>query len=206
VSDDDLPQAAVVDLVFPLAGHSLPREHAQLLQQGLQQAMPWLADEPRAGVHPIKLVSGNEPQALLSQRARLLLRLPRQRVDAASELAGGTLELDGCVVRLGVPHLRELQPYATLYASAVAAPGEDEAAFLLAMERELQALQVRAQRVCGKRARRQLQGREATTFSLMLHGLSPLDSLRMQEHGLGPHRLLGCGIFVPHKSAAAVGE
>jgi CRISPR-associated protein Cas6 len=206
VSEDDLPPAFMVDLVFPLAGRNLPRDHAQLLRQGLQQAMPWLGDEPLAGVHSVKLIAGNEAQALLSQRARLLLRLPRQRVDAASELAGGTLDLGGCVVRLGVPHLRELQPYATLYAPAVAAPGEEESVFLLDVDRELQALQVRAQRVCGKRARRQLQGRDTTTFSLMLHGLSPQDSLRMQEHGLGPHRLLGCGIFVPHKSAAAVGE
>jgi hypothetical protein len=38
----------------------------------------------------------------------------------------------------------------------------------------------------------------------MLHALSPEQSLRLQQHGLGPQRLLGCGIFVPHKSAAAV--
>jgi hypothetical protein len=42
-------------------------------------------------------------------------------------------------------------------------------------------------------------------FSLMLHGLSVADSLRVQRAGIGPHRLLGCGIFVPHRSAAAVG-
>jgi CRISPR-associated protein Cas6 len=206
VSADDLPEAAVVDLVFPLVGHSLPRDHAQLLQRGLQQALPWLVDEPRAGVHPVKLVSGTEAQALLSQRARLLLRLPRPRVDAASELAGRTLELDGCQVRLGVPHLRELLPHATLYAPAVAAPGDDEAVFLQAVEQELQGLQVRSQRVCGKRHSLLQEGQGVTTFSLMLHALSRADSLRLQEHGLGPHRLLGCGIFVPHKSAAAVGD
>ena len=44
-----------------------------------------------------------------------------------------------------------------------------------------------------------------TTFSMMLHALVPEQSLRLQQHGLGPHRLLGCGLFVPHKSAAAVG-
>jgi CRISPR-associated protein Cas6 len=70
---------------------------------------------------------------------------------------------------------------------------------------ELQTLAVRTQTVCGKRHSRQLQGQTLTTFSLMLHALSPTDSLRLQEQGLGPHRLLGCGIFVPHKSAAAVG-
>ena len=49
------------------------------------------------------------------------------------------------------------------------------------------------------------QIQEMTTFSMMLHGLGPEQSLRLQQRGLGPHRLLGCGLFVPHKSAAAVG-
>jgi len=77
---------------------------------------------------------------------------------------------------------------------------------MLGVAGELQALAVRTQTVCGKRHSRQLQGQTLTTFSLMLHALSLEDSLRLQEHGLGPHRLLGCGIFVPHKSAAAVGS
>jgi hypothetical protein len=42
-------------------------------------------------------------------------------------------------------------------------------------------------------------------FSLMLDALSPDHSLRMLEAGLGRHRRLGCGLFVPHRSAAAVG-
>ena len=43
-------------------------------------------------------------------------------------------------------------------------------------------------------------------YSLMLDGLSTEHALRMLESGLGPHRLWGCGLFVPHKSAAAVGS
>jgi hypothetical protein len=50
----------------------------------------------------------------------------------------------------------------------------------------------------------QVSGQVVNTFSLMLHALPPDQSLRLQHHGLGVHRLLGCGIFVPHKSAAAV--
>jgi CRISPR-associated protein Cas6 len=206
VSQDDLPDATVVDMVFPLAGHSLPRDHAQALQQALLQALPWLLEEPQAGVHPVKLVSGSEGQALLSQRTRLLLRLPRERVAAAQALAGRMIEVGGSTLQLGTPHVRELLPHATLYAHAVAAPGADEGAFMQAVAGELQFLAVRTQTVCGKRHSRQLQGQTLTTFSLMLHALSQPDSLRLQETGLGPHRLLGCGIFVPHKSAAAVGS
>jgi CRISPR/Cas system CSM-associated protein Csm4 (group 5 of RAMP superfamily) len=39
----------------------------------------------------------------------------------------------------------------------------------------------------------------------MLDGLEPEDALRLQASGIGPDRSLGCGLLVPHKSAAAVG-
>ena len=205
---DDLPQANVVDLVFPLAGRSVPRDYTPALHAALQGELPWLAQEACAGIHPLKLVHGSTagPLGLLSPRTRLLLRLPRARVADAGALAGRTVSVGGHPVELGTPHERELLPHATLYAYAVAAASEDEVAFMRTMEGELQALGVRTHTVCGKRADRPLEGRTLTTFSLMLHALSAADSLRVQEAGLGPHRLLGCGVFVPHKSAAAVGE
>lgn len=206
--EDDLTPASVVDLVFPLSGRSVPRDFAQPLHAALQQALPWLAQEARAGIHPLKLVQGSTagPVGLLSARTRLLLRLPRERVPAAGALAGRTLSVAGHAVELGEPHERELLPHATLYAYAVAAAEEDEVTFMRTMAAELQALGVRTQTVCGKRGSRPHEGRSLTTFSLMLHALSAADSLRVQEEGLGPYRLLGCGVFVPHKSAAAVGE
>lgn len=206
--EDDLPPASVVDLVFPLTGRAVPRDYTQALHAALQQELPWLAQEARAGVHPLKLVHGSTvgPVGLLSPRTRLLLRLPRERVAAAGALAGRTLAVGEHAMQLGEPHERELLPHATLYAYAVAAAGEDEGAFMRSVAAELQALGVRTQTVCGKRGERPFDGRTLTTFSLMLHALSAADSLRVQEQGLGPYRLLGCGVFVPHKSAAAVGE
>lgn len=200
-----MPVATMVDVVFPLEGHSLPREHAQALAQALGAQLPWLALEPLAGIHPVKMVHGNGSHALLSQRARLLLRMPRARVAALSALAGRTLDVAGSELRLGTPHQRELLPHATLYAYAVAAASDDELVFMETVASELQTLRVRAHSVCGKRQRMAVAGRALDTFSLMLHGLSPAHSLQLQEHGVGGHRLLGCGIFVPHKSAAAVG-
>jgi len=38
----------------------------------------------------------------------------------------------------------------------------------------------------------------------MLHGLGPEHSILMQRVGLGDNHMLGCGIFVGHKSVAAV--
>jgi len=195
----------LVDLVYPLEGHSLPRDAAPALRVALERELPWLAEEPLAGIHPLKLVPGTDAQALLSQRTRLLLRLPRQRFDAAAELAGRSLQIGAQTVTLGHPHRRELLPHHTLYAYAVAAACDDEIAFMQAMDGALEALAVRSQPICGKRQQRDWPAGALTTFSLMLHGLTTVDSLRLQELGLGGHRLLGCGIFVPHKSAAAVG-
>ncbi|MBE0586957.1 MAG: hypothetical protein IH617_02790, partial [Hydrogenophaga sp.] len=154
MSLDEPLQATLVDMVFPLEGHSLPRDAAPALRAALEQELPWLSEEPLAGIHPLKLVPGTETDALLSQRTRLLLRLPRERFGAATELAGRTLQIGGQTVTLGHPHPRELLPHRTLYAYAVAAEGDDEIAFMQTMNDELQALAVRSQVVCGKRQQR----------------------------------------------------
>lgn len=193
-----------VDAAFPIDGTTLPRDHAQALQQALCAQLPWLGTDPLAAIHPIKVVHGNDEQALLSQRTRLLLRVRARRLDDLMALAGLDIGVDGHLLRLGVPHLRELQPHATLYAYRVAADSADEVTFMAAVDRELAQLAIGGERVCGKRQRMVISGRELDTFSLMLHALPPEQSMRLQQHGLGLHRLLGCGIFVPHKSAAAV--
>ena len=125
---------------------------------------------------------------------------------AVPDLAGRTLVVAGHELRLGPPQARELLPHGTLYAHFVDAGEADEAGFLEAMGAELAQLEVRCQRICGRE--RHVRGplRTLHGYSLMLHGLREAAALRVLEHGLGAHRLLGCGVFVPHKSAAAVGE
>lgn len=199
-----LEPCPTVDLIFPISGRFLPRDHAQALKDALCRAWPWLDAEPLAGVQAIKLVPGLEAQAMLSGRAKLLLRLSRQR---ATELINGRaidLLVAGQALHVGVPHVRELVPHTTLYAYHVAAADADEAAFMAGVTQALSGLGVGGERVCGKRQQLALASGTVTTFSLMLHGLAPEPSLHLQQHGIGPHRLLGCGIFIPHKSAAAV--
>jgi len=201
---DDLSMARVVDVVFPLHGQALPDEPMAALCAALQQTLPWLARETLAGVHLLRLVHGMSRR--LSPRTRLLLRVPRERMKQIEELAGRKLLLEGEALLLGLPRARELMPHATLYAHAVADPHADEHGFMQGVAAQLQAMGVHGHAVCGRQQQRQIEGRTWTTHSLMLHALNPVDSLRVQEYGLGPYRLLGCGLFVPHKSAAAVSE
>lgn len=201
----DAPADTVVDVAFALEGASLPRDHALPLAQALGALLPWLPMEPLAGIHPVKVVPGYGVRGLLSQRARLLLRLPEARLADLARLAGCALSVGGCELRLGEPRPRELLPHSTLYAHFVAAASDDEPLFMEGVASALRALRVDGHRVCGRRQQRRVSAGEITGFSLMLHGLSAADSLCLQREGIGPHRLLGCGIFVPHRSAAAVG-
>lgn len=203
--------AAMLDLAFPvvaLGGEVLPRDHRQALAKAVEAVLPWLADWPTAGVHRLNVSAGGGPTALLSQRTRLTLRLPREQMDAARQLEGNTLDVAGVRLRIGHAQVRELVPWGTLYAHLVAvdefvAGVADELSFLRQVDQALAALGVQGRAICGRP--QALEADALHGYSLMVDGLSAQDSLQLLEAGLGSHRRLGCGLFVPHKSAAAVG-
>lgn len=193
-----------LDVLFSLEGQALPLDHAQALQAALCHLFPWLHTDAVAAVLPLKLVAGDAGQSLVSKRSKLILRVQQSRLPDMVAVNGVELSVAGCKLRLVDPHPRELQPHATLYAYKVASAGDGETAFMEAINRDLAQLSIRGERVCGKRGQMTVSGQLMDTYSLMLHALPPDQSLRLQQFGLGKHRLLGCGVFVPHKSAAAV--
>ncbi len=195
--------ADMIDVAFALEGDSLPDEHRYALAEALQRALPWLEGEERAGVHRLNLVHTGTGAQVVSRRTRLMLRVPRSRTEETCALAGTRLDLGAHRVRAGRAQPRELLPHGTLYACLVLADNPDEAAFLERIQGELDALGVRAQPVCGRW--QALEAGRLLGCSLMLSGLDAAQSLRLLQQGLGRHRRLGCGLFVPHRSAAAVG-
>lgn len=203
----DEPRSTMVDVAFALVGDALPREHRRALAEALAPRLPWLADTPGAGVHRINVSAGAGRQALLSRRSRLTLRVPREQAAALDVLAGAEFDLGDQRLRLdGPPRPRELLPHGALYAHVVAARSDDELEFLAAIDAELAALGITGRRMCGRLQHLDDGAAMLPGYSLMLDGLSPAHALRLLESGLGPHRLWGCGLFVPHKSAAAVGS
>jgi CRISPR-associated protein Cas6 len=195
--------ATMIDVAFAVSGDPLPRDHRYALAQALEQALPWLADTPQAGVHGLNLVAGGGAEPLVSGRTRLKLRVPRDHAQAACALAGTELRLAGRALRVGAAQQRELVAHHTLYAHLVASADGDELAFMRTVQGELERLAVRCRPVCGMH--RVVEGGTLSGFSLMLDALTPDQSLTLLESGLGAHRRLGCGLFVGHKSAAAVG-
>ncbi|MDD5175596.1 MAG: type I-MYXAN CRISPR-associated protein Cas6/Cmx6 [Sterolibacterium sp.] len=204
----------VVDVLFALRGNAIATDYALPLWQALQASLPWLAEEPDVSILPLARVSQGQGNLFLGRHTRLELRLPQRLVDAAYVLCGLSLDLGAGAdlsgtVEICSASLRPLRPAAVQYSSFVTLGHSAEAEFVDEAKRLLDLIGVDCQLVCGK-ARTQpgdeIAGMEGTLrgFSLMLHGLTREDSLRIQRTGLGAGRKLGCGIFVPHKSVVAV--
>lgn len=194
----------MIDLIFAISGTAVPRDYHALLGEALAQALPWLADEPGSGALGLRVVSGAGPMALLPQRARLALRVPRHRAAAAARLCGHGLDLAGAKLTIGVLHERALQPANTLYADFVCLQDQVLAEFEHTAQTALRALGVEARTICGRADTRRIGEQVMHGHPLVLHDLKPAQSLRMQQMGLGSHRSIGCGLFVPHKSISGL--
>lgn len=201
----------VVDLVFAIDCKSLPVDHADALLRAISAVLPWFGDEPQAGLHTIHVAdSGNgweRPSGagdLLypSHRTKLTLRLPRHRVENARALSGSFLDVAGHAMRVGDAKVALLSTHPTLYARYVACPEEQgEEQFIADVVRQLRDLGIRFKKVlAGKHTCLHTPAGPIFTRSLMIADLPPADAVRLQERGLGPHRGLGCGIFIPHRS------
>ena len=193
-----------VDMVFNVRGNSIPRDHGFMLWRELRACLPWLDAEVHAGIHSIRGAPANDGMLLLTQRTKLVLRLPLARVADAQSLRGQQLDLDGYVLQIGASRQRPLLAFATLYSQLVCTGSDDEPQFLKDIAAQLGHLNVTCQFICGRRRALRAGQTEVRGHSLMLHDLKPEQSTLLQQVGLGAHRKLGCGIFVPHKSIAAV--
>ena len=60
--------------------------------------------------------------------------------------------------------------------------------------------------LCGKEDKLRVDDGELVTRSLMIAELTIEESMLLQQQGLGTHRLMGCGIFLPHKDISEIGE
>ena len=218
--DEDTPEVDIpddiVDVLFSLQCRAIPVDHAYALSQALLQAAPWL-DEAGSGIHSIHVAGsqngwerpahGTDQQILLSRRTKLCVRVPRERIDAlTAALAGKTFDVAGAELCIGSGKPKPLTKDGTLFARYVAGPAElDEAAFLAWAADALRAMDIRVRKaLCGKETPLATPAGAIPTRSLMLADLPADESLRLQQHGLGPHRVMGCGIFIPHKGIDAV--
>lgn len=207
----------VVDVRFDIDCRHLPVDHSYALYAALKDALPWLAGDPTIGVHSVHVAGsqngwerpehGSDQHLVVSRRTKLTVRVSKERVDSLMEqLSGTTLDISGCPMTIGQGKIRPLSKEATLFARyVVTGPADSEEQFLSWAADELGAIDIRLRKaLCGKDTPLATPGGTIRTRSLMLADLSQEDSVRLQQIGLGPHREMGCGIFIPHKGIDSV--
>ena len=200
----------VVDLVFSMGCKQLPVDHAYSLSQAVQQALPWFVDEPMAALHIIHGADSgngwerpeqNDDVIYLSRRTKLVLRLPKHRLEDAKALTGHTLDVSGSKLEVKEAKPRLFSTSHTLYARYVVDKTESEDEFIAEAVKELRALKLKFKKVlCGKSHTLETPEGALPTRSLMVAELPPEDAVTLQQHGIGNYLKMGCGVFLPHKT------
>lgn len=197
----------LIDLQFDLVGTTIPADNALMLHRGVNAILPWLGDDTGCGVQHLKGAETNAGDVALNinRRTKMYMRVPKARIDDVNVLVGQTLDLDGHALEIGKFKTRQFSPFGNIYAHFVDTGSTGEEQFVQDVMRELDGhFQLRCGFICGKQQTLMTADGAIHGYSLMLHGVPPHKSLQLQDEGMGRNRLLGCGIFIPHKSIAPV--
>lgn len=204
--------AAVVDVTFKANAKCLPVDHAYALSSAVLEVLPWIKDEPQAGIHLMYGAdSGNgwerpdsaEGLIYLSRRTRFGVRIPKSKLDEVeNKLTGQILKVAGNQLTLEDPHVKPLAKHSAIYSrNIVVNENLSEKDFLQYAVKQLKTMGIMSKKIMGGKASL-IKHPEALlhTRSLLLVELNIGDSLKLQANGLGDYKFMGCGIFIPHKT------
>lgn len=204
----------VFDVAFNLAGSCLAVDHAQSLAHAVCGELP--ADAHlQIGIHPVRVAeSGNgweRPSAggemlYLSRRTKLLVRVHKDVYEDVLRLSDSELEIDGQQLKVGASKVKKLTALTTLFSHGIVCEKtQSEGEFLTDMASALQAMQIKVKKmICGTTHSIRSDRGLIFTRALMVANLTPEQSVLLQQQGIGKDRLMGCGLFVPHRGIDAV--
>ena len=222
--EDDKPKQFqvpddIVDLVFDIDCRELPVDHARDLADAIRSHVPQVGEDDRVGVHNVHLAGSQNgwerpdpklgQRLILSRRTKLTIRLPQERREEVEKaLRGAELDIAGCAMRIGKAKQKMLSSQGTIFSRyVVLEDGEDadENAFLQRIVSHLAERGIKVTKaLCGKTNEVEGPDGRLQTRSIMIAGLTPEESVRIQQEGIGPLRQMGCGIFIAHKGIDAV--
>lgn len=202
---------AVIDACFPLIGDTIPVDHGYPLFAAMVKEIRAIHDMP-VGIHPINGLLIGDRLMKLTEKSRLTIRLDHMLLPEILPLAGMKLKIGEGHVRIGIPSIRTLKAGSRCRSRLVVIRGfmtpED---FLAAVGRQMAAIEITGKAEILRRpgvvapgkdpfVRRTLRikEKEIVGYALEVSELSPENSIRLQELGLGGRRHMGCGIFNIH--------
>ncbi len=194
-----------IELAFSIIGQNLPIDHGYQLYSALKYRLTQLKNWSDTS---IKTISGNcdrhkRNEINLTDRSKLLIRLPAEKVPFVYSFSGKYLTIGNHKIRLGIPQMNFLQPKSKLKAHIVVIRGyEQPDTFLEAAKRQIEELNIEADlkliaKKDGTPKRKTIMVKQTLVgFGLQANNLSELDSIILQEKGLGGKQKMGCGVFV----------
>ncbi|MBD2667367.1 type I-MYXAN CRISPR-associated protein Cas6/Cmx6 [Richelia sinica] len=202
----------IINLVFPVQGTKLHADHNHRLLGSISEKIPQLHNLEGLAINTISGIPDKQGTIALTSSSRLYLRLPVEAIALVYPLVGQTLTIGEYQIKLGNPELQTLQSCESLKSRLVTIKGYTEPmSFLEAANRQLQALEIQAN--IGIPANEEGEPKRLTLkinkpdqkrsytivgFSVVVSDLTKKDSIKLQIHGLGGKRRLGCGVFYPN--------
>lgn len=187
-----------VDLQFKVIGKDIRVDHGYALFAAVSRIIPEYHETDEAGLSLIRGRYVGDGKLSLGNNTCLTFRLPVERVPSYINLAGKVIDLDGHVIKLGIPKTRPLIPAPVLHAHLVTTRnGQDQERFRAEIERQLFVLPCQGKLTVGKRRTFKIHGKQVVGYSLLASELTAAESIALQEHGLGGRRKVGCGFFEP---------
>ncbi|MBD1847876.1 type I-MYXAN CRISPR-associated protein Cas6/Cmx6 [Cyanobacteria bacterium FACHB-63] len=195
----------LVELIFDVIGQAIPVDHGYELFSALAHFQSELHNLKRLSIQTITNTRFENRKLLLTDRSKLRIRLPVDKIPLVYPLAGHSITIGGNEVRMGIPKIDLLRPAKQLYSRIVVVKGKEQPESLLnAAQHQLQSLGIEGEvRISVgshgllNRKTVKVRGYTVVGFGLDVLGLGDQDSLKLQVHGIGGKRKMGCGIFVP---------
>jgi CRISPR-associated protein Cas6 len=197
-----------IDLAFPVRGQPIARDHGYALYGAVSRLIPGIHGATWIGIHGIAGKLAGFEGWMSDSKATLRVRIPVGKLGPLLALAGATLEVSGHRIEVGVPIVHALTPVAVLearlviirFTGGISKPFDRavfDARFVAEAQRQLVGHGIRGDlALCGRRSLR-VGGQRVIGHAVRVVGLSPDDSIKLQIHGLGGKRAMGCGIFRP---------
>lgn len=199
-----------IDLIFSLLGESLSLDNGYEVFAALSKICPIIHDLEHISILPIAGIPKPPKSIKLTNRSKLIIRLPIDQVPLVYSLGGQTFTIGKNQYKLGFPELKTLHPTSALYSRLVIIRGYQEPqAFLIKAQRLLiEKLGVQGNITFLTRANGEPQCRELTInnksgvfevkgFGLKVSDLSDEDSITLQQFGIGGKHKMMAGVFVP---------
>lgn len=205
----------VLHLSFSLQGKTLPADHGYPLGSAIKKKLGLSALPKELSISTVTGTPTGEGYLWLQKWSRLRLRFPADQVQRWYQLQSQVLDLNGHLIRLVQPQLYLPQPATALRSRIVVIKLKDwdEASaphyFLESCQRGLEALSIKGEvwipsTPNGDLARKSLRikDKHVLGYSVQVDQLSPEDSLRLQDFGLGGRQHFGAGWFHPIRQEA----